>query len=216
MPISDRRNDNGGAQASLRDRKKAKTRRELSEAARRLFLRQGYEETTLDQIADEVEVSVQTVLRYFEAKPRLALAKYHDELDDFRNRLEDTARTQDAIACWREHVDKSARTTTNTENIKLWWRMVRDVPDLVAGSLRIRQEYEDAIANALAHDAGVDPESDLYGRLLATMLVGGNAVVVRQWIDGEIRGDLNEACLAVVDFALENFPERAPGVGIFS
>ncbi len=57
----------------LRERKKARTRAEIREQALRLFLVQGYEATTVQQIADAAEVSLSTLFRYFPTKARLAL-----------------------------------------------------------------------------------------------------------------------------------------------
>jgi len=50
---------------SLRERKKAKTRAALIEASQRLFARQGYTGTTLEGISAEVDITTQTLLRYF-------------------------------------------------------------------------------------------------------------------------------------------------------
>lgn len=61
------------ATAGLRERKKARTRAEIREQALRLFLAQGYEATTVQQIADAAEVSLSTLFRYFPTKARLAL-----------------------------------------------------------------------------------------------------------------------------------------------
>ena len=59
--------------SGLRERKKARTRAEIREQALRLFLAQGYEATTVQQIADAAEVSLSTLFRYFPTKARLAL-----------------------------------------------------------------------------------------------------------------------------------------------
>ena len=52
----------------LRERKKAKTRALIQEHAMRLFGEQGYEATTVEQIADAAEVSPSTFFRYFGSK----------------------------------------------------------------------------------------------------------------------------------------------------
>jgi len=64
---------------SLRERKKAKTRALIQEHALRLFREQGYDETSIEQIAESAEVSPSTVFRYFPTKPDLVI---YDDLDE--------------------------------------------------------------------------------------------------------------------------------------
>lgn len=65
---------------SLRERKKAKTRRLIREHAMRLFREQGYARTTVDQIAEAAEVSPSTFFRYFPTKEDIVLADDADPL----------------------------------------------------------------------------------------------------------------------------------------
>ena len=65
---------------SLRERKKAKTRRLIREHGMRLFREQGYAKTTVDQIAEAAEVSPSTFFRYFPTKEDIVLADDTDPL----------------------------------------------------------------------------------------------------------------------------------------
>ncbi len=72
----------------LRARKKARTRAEIREHALRLFLDQGYEATTVQQVAEAAEVSLSTLFRYFPTKAQLVLAF------DLETLIRDAFRTQ--------------------------------------------------------------------------------------------------------------------------
>ena len=60
----------------LRERKKAKVRESLIRTSFRLFSTKGYAETTLEEIADDCDVTVQTLLRYFGSKDDLLFANH--------------------------------------------------------------------------------------------------------------------------------------------
>ncbi|MFG3346593.1 TetR/AcrR family transcriptional regulator [Streptomyces sp. NPDC048018] len=64
----------------LRERKKLKTRAAIRKATYRLVAEQGYDATTIDQIAAAAEVSPSTVVRYFPVKEDILLTDDQDEL----------------------------------------------------------------------------------------------------------------------------------------
>src|ERR1700749_3270359 len=56
----------------LRERKKARTRQVIADAAARLFAQRGYEQVAVSDVAREAEVSEQTVYNYFQTTEQLA------------------------------------------------------------------------------------------------------------------------------------------------
>jgi AcrR family transcriptional regulator len=71
----------GEASLGLRERKKLRTRATLIDAAVDLCERQGFDRTTVDQIAAIADVSPRTFSRYFPTKDAIALALIDEILD---------------------------------------------------------------------------------------------------------------------------------------
>ena len=70
----------------LRERKRLRTRREISDVATRLFVSRGFEQVTLAEIAEAAEVSVKTIFNHFGSKEEL----FFDRIDEVQTRFEST------------------------------------------------------------------------------------------------------------------------------
>jgi AcrR family transcriptional regulator len=68
----------GRVKSGLRQRKKQKTRESIQRTALRLFEKQGYEETTIEQIAAAAEISPSTFFNYFPTKEDVVLYDAYD------------------------------------------------------------------------------------------------------------------------------------------
>lgn len=76
-----------GRRPGLRERKKQRTRATLIDAAVTLCLQQGYESTTVDQIAALADVSPRTFCRYFATKDAVLLTLLDGFVDAVCERL---------------------------------------------------------------------------------------------------------------------------------
>ena len=86
--------ETGGAPAEpTRGRPASTTRQDVARAALALFARQGYDETTVDQIAGAVGISRRTFFRYYESKPDVVWGEFDAELGRLRDRLAEAPET---------------------------------------------------------------------------------------------------------------------------
>jgi AcrR family transcriptional regulator len=143
---------------SLRERKKARTRASIREHALRLFGEQGYDRTTVEQIAAAAEVSPSTFFRYFPTKEDVVL---RDDLDD---RIFDAFDRQPPsltpVAAMRAAIREATETFTPAE-----WEELRQaaelnlvVPEIRARILDELARMIDAMAEALARRTGRSPD----------------------------------------------------------
>lgn len=77
----------GAANPGLRERKKQRTRTLLIDAAVQLCDKQGFDGTTVDQIASVADVSPRTFSRYFATKDAVIIALIDDMVDAIADQL---------------------------------------------------------------------------------------------------------------------------------
>ncbi|WP_425300419.1 TetR family transcriptional regulator [Nocardia wallacei] len=156
----------------LRERKKERTRRTIRTEAFRLFREQGYNETTVEQIAAAADVSPSTFFRYFPSKEELVLA---DDLDPLmieaieRQPAELTmleafrAATLETFASLDEETFSFERQRTE---------LVRSVPELRGALAREFERNVRLVADLTAARTGRSPD-DIEVRTFAGALIGG-------------------------------------------
>jgi AcrR family transcriptional regulator len=118
------------ATPGLRERKKAKTRAAMQRHALQLFREQGYEATTVEQIAEAAEVSPSTFFRYFRTKEDVAL---YDDLDPlfiaaFEGQPAELSPVQAMRRAWRQVF--TSVPTVETEQQWERGRLILAVPEL--------------------------------------------------------------------------------------
>jgi AcrR family transcriptional regulator len=172
------------ATIGLRERKKQKTREALAQAGAELFVRRGYAETTLADIADAADVSTRTVFAYFDSKEDILFAGWQRLCDAFARALAERPEDQDSIATWRALVISSRAEKAALD---------RKLDRVIAGDESLSSRYsarlvamQDVLAAAIARDLATDPD-DLRPRLAAASLAAGYGALERQERDGVSR-----------------------------
>jgi len=155
----------------LRERKKEKTRLAILDAALDLFLEQGYDSTTVDQIAGSVEISPRTFFRYFTSKDHLVLW-YHDQGEEI---MQETLRSRPAdeppftsmihaVRAVAHDMDDS--TPEDTARFLKLRRLLDENPRLVGLSVARGSETERRLAVEIAARRGADVTTDQRSHLI--------------------------------------------------
>jgi AcrR family transcriptional regulator len=176
----------------LRSRKKERTRLAIEDAALDLFAEQGFEATTVDQIAERAEVSKATFFRYFATKGEVIFDGERDRHLELHDAIVRRPRSEDdltaVLAAIREHwvptldADRTARQT----------RAARTSPVLRGLSFDLGLRLQLDIAAAVGHRRGLDGP-DQRCRLVAGMAFAALSSGVNAWMDGGSSGDLSVA-----------------------
>ncbi|MDF2706788.1 TetR family transcriptional regulator [Nonomuraea muscovyensis] len=189
----------------LRERKKEKTRLAILDAALDLFLEQGYDSTTVEQIAGSVEISPRTFFRYFAGKDHLALW-FHDQgeeimLDTLRARPADEPAFTSLMHALRAVLsDMQDSTPEDTARFLKLRRLLDGHPHLVGLSVARGADTERRLAAEIAARRGVDVDTDRFSHLvvafaMSTMRVGFECPKPAVEDVREIAGRLEETIL---------------------
>ncbi|GAB1335418.1 TetR family transcriptional regulator [Streptomyces sp. E-15] len=180
---------------TLRERKKRRTRESLLRAALELFTTQGYERTTVDEIAEAVDVSQRTFFRYFAGKEDAAFAVQEMTEAAFvaavRARPPHEAPMRALRQAFLEGWDAIRETVESVVPVETHLRMYRTIettPALLAAHLRRSAQTEDALARVLAEREGVDVDADPRPRLAVAVFGGVMRVTERYWCTREDAG----------------------------
>ena len=190
-PATTSRLDAATAGLGLRERKKIKTRQAIRAAAYRLFQEQGYDATTVEQIAVAAEVSPSTFFRYFPTKEDVVLTDEYDPLMEaaLRARPADEpvvgSVREAATVLVRELVEEPGIREEMLQRLDL----VLQVPAIRARMGENIQATCDLLAQCLARRSGrTDP--DLETRVLVGAMLGGWQQAMLHWAADGGSGDL--------------------------
>jgi len=161
-------------QDGLRSRKKAETRQRISNIATRLFVEQGFENVSVDDIAREAEVARKTVFNYFPRKEDLVFDR-EDELRELVRQSLVERGEQSPVRAFQALMLTLLRENhplfRMSERPVQFWRTVAESPALTIRARELQGTLADDLAEMLA-DAAERPTSDSDARLAATMLMG--------------------------------------------
>lgn len=166
----------------LRERKKLRTRRLISETARRLFAERGFEAVPVSEVASAAEVSEATVYNYFPTKEDLV----YEGMERFEAEMLQAVRERPsgepvAQAFGRFVLDVrgalAAGDETTARSLTQVSRMIATSPALQARELEILNRYAESLAALIAEETNAEV-GDLRPAVTARALLGFHASLI--------------------------------------
>ncbi|MGW1276817.1 TetR family transcriptional regulator [Streptomyces tsukubensis] len=175
----------------LRERKKQRTRDALARAALELFTTQGFEETTVDEIADAADVSQRTFFRYYASKLEVAFAVQEVVEEHFLASLRSRppeeapfeAMRNAALTAW-DTVEEVIAEIVPVELHMRTYLIIESTPALLAVHIRRSLAAEETLSRILGEREGLDVDTDPRPRLAVAAMSGAMRVAGRLWGEG--------------------------------
>jgi AcrR family transcriptional regulator len=183
----------GSAKLNLRSRKQQFVRNAIFDAAIELFAAKGFDETTVEEVAQAAGVSRASFFRYFSSKDDLLaqnVMKYGLALIEA---IKACPHSFTPFEIMRETVLSVAKHTVTHPRT----RQVIEISQRSASAMQAHMsrmiEVEASVAAAFAERIGGLPKDELESRLLAALTLSAMNVAILSWY----RGDSHELVAAV-------------------
>jgi AcrR family transcriptional regulator len=175
--------------SGLRERNKLRRRELITESALRLFAENGFDGTTIDEIAAAAEVSRRTFFRYFARKEDVILDWKQRTAEELRVALDARPAQESPLEAVHGALATVAGGYGERPELTLGlMRLLESPPVLHSGSGY--QHWDEVLAQGLARRLGVDPVRDPTPRLLATVGFAVLMSTVQVWAADGGKGDL--------------------------
>ncbi|MDT3397117.1 TetR family transcriptional regulator [Streptomyces sp. B1866] len=198
-------------ESGLRERKRQRMYRTISEAAIALFLEHGFDRVSVADVAAAAEVSKPTLFRYFPAKEDLALHRLADHEAEAGRVVAGRAPGRSPLDALHRHLvagldRRDPVTGLNDEpDVLAFHRLLYGTPSLVARLFAYTGRSEEALARALAASGGPTGPDDLVARLAAAQVVATQRVLAlenwRRIAAGAAADDVHPDAVAAADRA---------------
>ncbi|GLV60823.1 TetR family transcriptional regulator [Dictyobacter sp. S3.2.2.5] len=182
--------DSLGRQPGLRERKKRLAQATIEETALRLFQQRGYEQTSIQDIADAVMMSPRTFFRYFASKEELLFAPTQTILEEGASYLRHVAAAKSAPGALIETLEHLAGLYQQQKaGFLLRYHIATVTPSLIPGYLYSLAVTEPAFCEALAARTGSEAGQD-YLRFLVAVSMAAFRAALTVWFEHDASTDL--------------------------
>lgn len=157
-------------QPNNRELRRLETRRNLGEHALRLFRSQGFEQTTVEEIAAAAGVSTRTFFLHFPTKAAAAFPDHGERVADFSDRLNAGVPCGNPLSHLRSVLLAGFDSTSPSRLTR--YALLSKVPELRDEDARTDRDYERVIADFLVQHWGDQAEAVVRSHAIANAVIG--------------------------------------------
>ncbi|GAA4610442.1 TetR family transcriptional regulator [Actinoallomurus liliacearum] len=204
--------------AGRRERKKQRTREALVDSAFRLFAEKGFEATTVEEIADAVDVSSRTFFRYFASKEDVLLTFQDEQFGAMKEAFAARPADEPVITALRRASVSILRACEDgafgfdPERFGCIRQLMESSPAVFGSSLEHGQRKHAEMTRLVAERMGVDPVTDMRPHVVAAVVNGVFHTAFELLGSGAVRAERFSDALSELLLTLEggiNFPAAA-------
>jgi AcrR family transcriptional regulator len=177
----------GGPRPGRRERKKAEVRQRISDTATALFLRRGFDQVSVSEIAEAADVARPTVFAHFPRKEDLFFDRYPQVAGQLTRAIRERPAGTSAVSALRDTFVAAARAGQAPYGMQAdmipWWRTVAASRALQARARELADQLSTELARAMAATGTAEPE------LAAALAVAAYRTVHLQAIRAILAGE---------------------------
>ncbi|MGO1049054.1 TetR/AcrR family transcriptional regulator [Crossiella sp. CA198] len=169
----------------LRELKMQRTRLLIANKALELFAAQGFEATTIEQVALAAEVGTRTLYRYFPTKESLIAGFVEEHLSDSLEVMRAQPADRPLPEALHTVLDRLMRVVAeDAQRVRAVYALARHTDSLQARLAEQTWRWRNELAAEIATRVG-GPSAGLKAALSAAATMGLIEVVLREWVDGD-------------------------------
>lgn len=186
-----------------RERKKARTRELLTEAAVRLFAERGFEQTKVDDITAAADVVPRTFFRYFAGKDDAIFSWYNLARDGIIAALRSRPRGEGIVTALIAALDESLSASGTQRILRLTGQVVAKSPELRGRLDAVRTMHRGDIASALAHR--LPPSAALVAQMVTAAVLAAYGEMIDKWVGEDTGGPMSNYTVPAMKLASKIF-----------
>jgi len=199
------------AATSLRERKKARTREALVKAAFDRFSSQGFEKTTVDEIAADAEVGRATFFRYFPSKEAVVFPNADIWMKRLLEWVQSGMSGDTPLATLRQACMALTREfEASREELIQQRELIKSSPALAAYEKQVDARWVEVVQACLSQGEPMSGSHQRQTRIFAAAATAAFIATIQEWFEAGCNADLNQEGQQTLDMLEQGMIRSIP------